>query len=151
MPTSLRSIGKLTLYVVALLWLAGVDARPIGGQPPRVANCPMCETCQGCSACSSCNENAACGCALSSSEGTARDRYRAGITVKSASGPTLDFSLSYNSMAADGSQSRTDTVVGYGWTHSYNVLLFSQLGHMFRMDGAGVVAMSEASFRVATN
>jgi RHS repeat-associated protein len=29
--------------------------------------------------------------------------------------------------------------MGYGWTHSYNILLFSQLGHMFRMGADGRV------------
>lgn len=34
---------------------------------------------------------------------------------------------------------QVDTMLGYGWTHSYNIFLFSQRGHMFRMDGDGRV------------
>src|ERR1700693_2377414 len=132
MATLSRIVGKLTFCLLALLLMAlPAEGRPIGGQFAQ-SGC-------ACKACSSCNESSACGCALSNSEGNLKDRYRAGITVRSAFGPTLDFTLAYNSMAADGSQSRTSTVMGYGWTHSYNILLFSQLGHIFRMDGDGRV------------
>jgi RHS repeat-associated protein len=47
--------------------------------------------------------------------------------------------MAYNSYDADGSRAVVDTVAGYGWTHSYNVFLFSQLGAVFRFDGAGRV------------
>jgi len=58
-------------------------------------------------------------------------------TVQGGAGPTLDLSLTYNSYNADGSHALVDTVLGYGWTHSYNAFLFSQVGSMFRMDGDG--------------
>ena len=54
-------------------------------------------------------------------------------------GSTINFFLAYNSYNADGSRAQIDTVMGYGWTHSYNIFLFSQRGHMFRMDGNGRV------------
>jgi RHS repeat-associated protein len=60
-------------------------------------------------------------------------------TIQSTSGRTLDFSLTYNTYNADGSRAQVDTVMGYGWTHSYNVFLFSQLSSMFRFDGKGRV------------
>lgn len=76
--------------------------------------------------------------ALSLSEGNVSDTV-AIAKVKSFNGPTLDLSLTYNSYDADGTLATIDTVVGYGWTHSYNVYLFSQLGSMFRYDGDGRV------------
>ena len=132
MTTSSRIIATLVLCLAGLVGPPQAFGRPIGGQFPQQSVC-------ACKACNSCTESAACGCALSNSEGDIRDRYRGAITVKSGFGPTLDFVLTYNSMAADGSQSRTNTGMGYGWTHSYNILLLSQFGHMFRMDGEGRV------------
>jgi len=58
-------------------------------------------------------------------------------TLKSGSGPTLNQTATYNSFNADGSQSQIDTVLGYGWTHSYNLFLFSQVQSMFFMGGDG--------------
>src|SRR5262245_53625247 len=81
-------------------------------------------------------KESSCGCELSSTEGNRSDSY-SGATVSSAFGPKLDFSAVYNTKQADGSQSRIDTVMGLGWTHSYNTLLFTQRGHMFRLDGDG--------------
>ncbi len=130
MSPSLRVIGKLTLCLTALFTGLTIEARPIGGQFPRQTACATCDTF---------NRSSACGCAHSNTEGNLKVSYRAGMMVRSAFGPTLDFSLTYNTMAADGSQSRTDTAMAYGWTHSYNILLFTQRGHMFRMDGDGRV------------
>jgi len=58
-------------------------------------------------------------------------------TLQSASGPTLDLNLAYDSYDADGSKAELDTVAGYGWTHPYNQYLFGQVGSLFRMDGDG--------------
>jgi RHS repeat-associated protein len=71
-------------------------------------------------------------------EGNLRDAYKV-VSIKSEFGATIDFSLHYNSYNADDSRAAIDTVMGYGWTHSYNIFLFSQNGHMFRMDGTGRV------------
>jgi RHS repeat-associated protein len=49
----------------------------------------------------------------------------------------VTFNVTYNSRDANGSRTRLDTVMGYGWTHSFNIFLFSQLGSMFRVDGDG--------------
>ena len=65
--------------------------------------------------------------------------------VRSALGVTLDFQLTYDSDNADGSGngfsapgSSIDTVLGYGWTHTYNDLLFSQhAGDIFRLGADG--------------
>src|SRR6516164_11668947 len=59
--------------------------------------------------------------------------------MRSALGPTLSLSLIYNTYNADGSRAQLDTGLGYGWTHSYNIFLFNQLGNMFRIDGRGRV------------
>jgi RHS repeat-associated protein len=53
--------------------------------------------------------------------------------TQSAGGSTMNLSLTNDTWNAD----PVDTVMGYGWTHSYNNFLFSQLGSMFRFDGVG--------------
>ena len=60
-------------------------------------------------------------------------------TIRSSTGPTLDVFLTYNSYNADGSRATVDTVLGYGWTHSYNIFLFGQFDALFRYDGDGRV------------
>jgi RHS repeat-associated protein len=58
-------------------------------------------------------------------------------TVQSSTAPTLELNLTYNSYNADSSHALVDTVLGYGWTHSYNAFLFAQVGSMFCMDCDG--------------
>jgi YD repeat-containing protein len=60
-------------------------------------------------------------------------------TLQSSSGATINFNLTYNSYNADGSHCQLDTGLGYGWTHSYNLLLFSQVGSWFLMGTDGRV------------
>jgi RHS repeat-associated protein len=59
--------------------------------------------------------------------------------VKSSTGATLDISLTYDSYNADTSRARFNTVLGIGWTHSYNLFLFPQVGNMFLANGDGRV------------
>ena len=77
--------------------------------------------------------------AISLTNGTLSDKYDAS-SVKSASGATTELSFAYKSYNADGSRGQIDTVMGFGWTHSYNIFLFVQGGHVFRMDGQGQIA-----------
>jgi RHS repeat-associated protein len=99
-----------------------------------------------------CNCTCACNCACTVPNSQAKDMagsvsYTQGnvvehveaSTTRSAFGPTINLSLTYNSYNADHSRAVVDTVMGYGWTHSYNIFLFSQLGAMFRFDGDGHV------------
>ena len=46
--------------------------------------------------------------------------------VKGAFGTVMDFNLIYNSYNADNSRASLDTMVGFGWTHTYNDFLFAQ-------------------------
>ena len=68
-----------------------------------------------------------------------------GVQIRSGFGPTLDFYFTYNTYDADGSRNmftkqpgQIDTVMGYGWTHMFNDLLFTQHdGDMFRLEPDG--------------
>ncbi len=72
------------------------------------------------------------------SEGNIRQDYTA-ATVMSGYGLTIPFVLTYNSYNADGSKAQLDTGLGFGWSHTYNVLLFQQRGQMFRLGADGRV------------
>jgi RHS repeat-associated protein len=97
-----------------------------------------CQSCRSCGKCP-CPDNYLSGVSsVGLSEGNLRDAYQV-ARVRSAFGATIDLSLHYNSYNADGSRAAIDTVMGLGWTHSYNIFLFSQNGHLFRMDGDGRV------------
>ena len=54
-------------------------------------------------------------------------------------GSTISLNAMYNTFNADGSRAMLDTVMGYGWTHSYNIFVFAQAGVTFRYDGSGRV------------
>ncbi len=106
----------------------GAHAMYIGSDPPNP--CAIC----------------ACRCTrvpggdvqTSLTEGNLRDDVPV-TTIKSDAGPTIDFGMVYNSYNADGSKAQVDTGMGLGWTHSYNIFIFLQRGHLFRMDGDGRV------------
>jgi hypothetical protein len=122
--------AKLRLLVLALVpGMAGVSqAMYIGSDAPNP--CAVC----------------ACRCTkvpggtvqTSLTEGDLREDYPVS-SIKSQSGSTLDLGLTYNSYNADGSKAQVDTGLGLGWTHSYNIFLFQQRGHFFRMDADGRV------------
>jgi RHS repeat-associated protein len=71
-------------------------------------------------------------------EGNSQQNYPV-VNVRSSSGPTLPFRLIYNSYNADGSRAQLDTGLGFGWTHSFNPVLFQQRGQMFRLGEDGRV------------
>jgi RHS repeat-associated protein len=124
----------LLILILSLLFPQGrVEAKPVG--PDSFCSARPCVTCeQALGPCADCVG----GSAISSTKGNLTEQYRVS-QLKSAFGTTIDFSLTYNSYNADGSRAQIDTVLGYGWTHSYNIFLFSQRGSMFRMDGQGGV------------
>jgi YD repeat-containing protein len=124
------------LLISAILLLSSAypaAASYVGGQPPK----PGCACACSCSV-PSVSERSNTSSSVSRTEGNLMETVP--ITMlRSAFGPTVDLSFVYNSYNADNSQNTLDTVAGYGWTHSYNIFLFSQLGSMFRYDGDGRV------------
>ena len=114
-------ISLFATFVTLLICPQTVKAAttPIGGDP-----CPTC--CQGQSG----------GSFVSLTEGNVGDDYHVS-QVRSAFGAAMDFTLIYNSYNADGTRAALDTMIGFGWTHSYNDFLFSQGRDMFRMRGDG--------------
>jgi RHS repeat-associated protein len=107
------------------------SAKFIGPDPP--AGCPSSCGCN-CSGAPARSVASDTSTGISATEGNLTERVPVS-TVPS----TLDLSFVYNSYNADGSRAIVDTVMGYGWTHSYNIFLFSQSGLTFRYDGDGRV------------
>jgi len=125
-----NKLAKLRLLALALVpGMTGVShAMYIGSDPPNP--CAVC-------ACR-CTKAPGGDVQTSLTEGDLRDDYPVS-SIKSQNGPTLDLGLTYNSYNADGSKAQVDTGLGLGWTHSYNIFLFQQRGHFFRMDADGRV------------
>jgi hypothetical protein len=130
----------ITIWVLGITGVLSqaVTAKPIGGESPKCATCAC--ACSACSAdtCPPVSQQSDTSSTVSQTEGNVTEKVNI-ATTRSSTGPTLNLSLIYNSYNADGSRATVDTVAGYGWTHSYNIFLFSQLGAMFRFDGAGRV------------
>ena len=123
------------LWLAPLVWFlllpAAGQAKNIGGDPPT-----KCHTCK-CSV-SPCSQRSDTSSTLSTTEGNVKERVPVS-TTRSSAGETIDLTATYNSNNADGSRASVNTVMGYGWTHSYNIFLFTQFGAMFRYDGNGRV------------
>jgi RHS repeat-associated protein len=136
MPRALRLLFSLSLFAilaVIVLWPTEVLAERHGGdpKPPCIPVCPTCDD-PDCIPLSASMADSR----VSLTEGNFTETYE-GPRVKSAIGTTLRFDLTYNSYDADGSRASVDTVMGYGWTHTYNDFLFTQRGDMFRMGPDG--------------
>lgn len=129
-PTSL-AIARFASMVLFLLAVPAALAKYDGADPPQCGTCGQ--------VCPACLSNAG----ISLSEGNLRDSLE-GAGLQSSSGDTVRLNFVYNSYDADGSRSTIDTVLGYGWTHSYNVFLFSQRGAMFRMGADGRITLYAA-------
>ena len=128
--TGLRAAPKLfpALALIAALHLFtfAAHAKYIGADPaPTQAVSPPMD---------------ASGTSISLTEGNLTDRQT--LAVINPNGELthgLVFSVTYNSYNADGSSAQIDTVMGNGWTHSFNLFLFNQLGSMFRYGSDGRV------------
>jgi RHS repeat-associated protein len=115
---------------------ASAVAKDVGADPAKCSTCPLCKTCPG----SSTQEPSQTTSSVSRTEGNLVER----VDIARTSGAESVFSATsfvatYNSYNADTSRVQLDTVMGYGWTHSHNIFLFSQVGSMFRFDGEGRV------------
>jgi RHS repeat-associated protein len=134
--TGRRALPALALLLTLLPRPA--DAKYIGADPAR--RDPTCCTCAAAGGCAlpRMQERYDSGTTISRSQGNLTERLNlAGISGGVGAG--IPFDAVYNTYNADGSRAQVDTVMGYGWTHSYNIFLFDQLGAKFRYDGEGYV------------
>lgn len=120
--------SKGALLTGAVLMLSAVSsfATYIGSDPPQV-----------CEKCGYPPNRQSVGSTLPGlTEGNLREDYPV-VTFQSGTGPTLQLTFTYNSYNADGSRAQIDSGEGLGWTHTYNLFLFSQRGSFFLMGPDG--------------
>ena len=130
----------LVFLVLILLVSTWVGLSNLAFAGPKPDDCP-CPECCPCSTEDSQSTQALCAVKegysyLSFTEGNLMDSHPV-LTLKSASGPTTDFHLFYNSFLADGSNFAANTVMGFGWTHSYNIFLTVYRMDVFKHGGHG--------------
>jgi RHS repeat-associated protein len=117
-----------------LLSPSSAVAKDVGADPAsKCRACPRCKCPDP-----STQEPSQTTSSVSRTEGNLVERVDIAHTSGFMSDPT-SFVATYNSYNADTSRVQLDTVMGYGWTHSHNIFLFSQVGSMFRFDGDGRV------------
>ncbi|NRF68875.1 RHS repeat protein [Aquincola sp. S2] len=120
----------------ALLLPLPAAAEPYGDDPPPRCECPTCPSEPGPSECTT-SEGCLCGgSTLSRSEGNLSQSVP-GPALRGGSGSVPRFALQYDSYNADTSRARFGTVLGIGWTHTFNVFLYGVRGHLFRVDADG--------------
>src|SRR5712692_7975481 len=130
-------IRRQTVILLLLglgLIIPNTFAKYIGNDSPQCATCPTCTTCAASPTCFFSYPGN--GAEIGLTEGNLREPEPISGFGRSAA-PTLDFKLTYNSYDADGSQAQVDSVAGYGWTHSFNSFLFTQVGSIFLMGPDG--------------
>ena len=136
LPLIVRSL-RLPVLLLLLLLPGAIQAKNIGADPPSPSSSCSCK-CATCTSRIPVGQPSDTSSQVSRTEGNLLERVPLSST-QSANGPTVSLSAVYNSYNADGSRANVDTVMGYGWTHSYNIFLFTQFGAMFRYDGMGRV------------
>lgn len=74
---------------------------------------------------------------ISYTHGTMGESYPV-LSVQGCLEAGLDLSLYYTSYTADGEKASLSTVMGFGWSHSFNIFLFQQGLDIFKMSPAGL-------------
>ena len=69
------------------------------------------------------------------------------VKTPSANDEGLELSLRYASYNANGNNVSLDTGMGFGWSHSYNMFLFTQNLNLFKMSPGGVVTKYQRAGR----
>ena len=119
----------LTIAIFTLLAATKAPAKDIGADPPQCGGCADCATCGR----PSVQEPSSAGTSISRTEGNLSEHVTIARIASAAISTIL--TVVYNSYNADTSRAQIDSVLGVGWTHSFNVFLFVQQGSMFRFDG----------------
>lgn len=83
---------------------------------------------------------------ISYSHGNMGDSYPV-ISTQGANKAGLDLTLYYASYIADGEKASLSTVMGFGWSHSYNIFLFQQGRDIFKMSPGGLVTQYKRTGR----
>ena len=131
-----RNIRDRAVLAVLLLVSCGLAyADPLGGESP-------CLSCSNSASDDSTDASApggyagGGGSALSLTEGNLIDSVPV-VSTRNGTGTTLNLALTYNSYLADSSQGGVTTVLGRGWTHTYNIFLIEYRRNIFKVSASG--------------
>ncbi|MGR9052805.1 MAG: hypothetical protein ACU84J_09165, partial [Gammaproteobacteria bacterium] len=83
---------------------------------------------------------------VSNTEGLLGDSYTV-VSATGANGEGLELSLRYASYNANGENGTLDSALGFGWSHSYNIFLFTQNRDVFKMSPGGIITKYQRSGR----
>jgi len=142
-------IAAFTVFILSFFFLSSQQtmAKPIGADAPCRGCCnqTLPDIPSGSGPCPDLNG----GSFLSYSHGTMGESYPV-VSVQSANGAGLDLTLHYTSYAADGEKASLSTVMGFGWSHSYNIFLFQQSRDIFKMSPAGLATKYKRAGRAGS-
>ena len=142
-------IAAFTVFILSFFFLSSQQtiAKPIGADAPcrDCCNQTLPDIPSGSGPCPDVNG----GSFLSYSHGIMGESYPV-VSVQSANGAGLDITLHYTSYTADGEKSSLSTVMGFGWSHSYNIFLFQQGRDIFKMSPAGLVTKYKRAGRAGS-
>lgn len=143
-----RTVSTLAALIVGVVISAVtpqvIHAKPIGADAP-------CRDCCGQTLPDVPSGKGPCpdifpGSFTSTSNGTMGETYPV-VSARSANGAGLELSLHYASYVADGEKATLNTVMGYGWSHSYNIFLFTQGRDIFKMSPSGLTTKYQRAAR----
>ncbi|MFC1602278.1 RHS repeat-associated core domain-containing protein [Pseudomonadota bacterium] len=129
----------LILLLLCCLYANVGLAEPIGDEPPCESCCdPSCtpdttSTSGSCAGSSGCNGNQ---CSASLVKSSVCETHSVSNATGANSAGT-EVSLNYASYNADGEKAILSTVMGFGWSHSYNIFLFQQGRDIFKQSPSG--------------
>ncbi|GLI36810.1 hypothetical protein KI811_17690 [Geobacter hydrogenophilus] len=143
-----RTVSTLAALIVGVVISAGtpqiISAKLIGADAP-------CRDCCGQALPDVPSGKGPCpdiflGSFTSTSSGTMGETYPV-VSARNANGAGLELSLHYASYVADGEKATLNTVMGYGWSHSYNIFLFIQGRDIFKMSPGGLTTKYQRAAR----
>lgn len=143
--------ARIHFIAVALLSLAAfittpAEAKFLGAKRVFCTTCCSRATLDGTNLVGECTDTCNGNICLSNTLGEFTDTYPL-INALDAEGTGLNLSLHFNGENANGEKASLDTGIGFGWSHSYNTLLFTQDRDVFKMSPGGTVTKYQRSGR----
>jgi len=140
MLLQMRYFWILAFCFFVFIGIGESAAKPIGDDPPCESCCDPSCTPDTTSVSGDCSGSSGCGgqgqCPLGLATGNICETYPVTDTAP-ANSAGVRVSLHYASFNADGEKASLNTVMGFGWSHSYNIYLFQQGRDIFKQSATG--------------
>lgn len=135
-----------TFFTTLVLFASPVEAKFIGAKRPFCSTCCSQSSPDGTLLNGNCSEQCSSGGCVTNTDGLLSETQSV-INTSSTHDEGLSLSLRYASNNANGESVSLDTLLGFGWSHSYNIFLFSQGSDVFKMSSGGIVTKYQRSGR----